>query len=190
MGRRSRFDDLPPALRDAVNQLIRQGRTIGEIRAHLAELGEIVSNGAAGRYVQKARSQMKRYMEAQEIAGQWVAQLGENPQGDVGSLLAEMLKSVAFQTIAQMEADEGDDNAGGELAKPMDIMLLAKAIKDLESTAKQSLERRARIEKNVLERQAKAAEKTAKKVGLSTDAWEKIRAEFLGIRSDTEAPSP
>ncbi|MCH2092717.1 MAG: DUF3486 family protein [Pseudoxanthomonas sp.] len=182
MGRRSRFDTMPKALLDQVNALIRQGRTIGEIREHMATLGEDIPNGTAGRYVQKVRNQMARYREAQEIAGQWVAQLGENPQGDVGALLAEMLKTVAFQTISTMGGDGDDDDEDAKAAaKPMDIMLLAKAIKDLEDTAKRNLERREKIERTVLERQAKATEATAKQLGLSEEGWERIRAKFLGI---------
>lgn len=181
MGRRSRFDTMPKALLDQVNALIRQGRTIGEIREHMATLGEDIPNGTAGRYVQKVRNQMARYREAQEIAGQWVSQLGENPQGDVGALLAEMLKTVAFQTISTMGGDGDDDEDEKAAAKPMDIMLLAKAIKDLEDTAKRNLERREKIERTVLERQAKATESTAKQLGLSEEGWERIRAKFLGI---------
>lgn len=181
MGRRSRFDTMPKALLEQVNALIRQGLTIGQIREHMATLGEDIPNGTAGRYVQKVRNQMARYREAQEIAGQWVAQLGENPQGDVGALLAEMLKTVAFQTIASLGGDGEDGEEDPAAAKPMDIMLLAKAIKDLEDTAKRNLERREKIERAVLERQAKAAESVARQQGLSDEGWERIRAKFLGI---------
>lgn len=181
MGRRSRFDVMPKVLLDEVNRLVREGRTIGDIREHLAELGEPVSNGAVGRYVKNARDQMRRYRDAQEVAGQWVTQLGENPHGDVGMLLAEMLKVTAFQTLSALGGEDDDALP----TKPMDIMLLAKAIKDLESTAKQSIDRRERIEKAVLERQAAKAEKVARKAGMSKEAWESIRAEFLGIKESS-----
>ena len=186
MGRRSRFDTMPRVLLDEVNRLVREGRTIGDIREHLAELGAEVSNGSMGRYVKNARDQMRRYQEAQEVAGQWVAKLGENPKGDVGMLLAEMLKVTAFQTLSSM-ASEDDEGEAVQAAKPMDIMLLAKAIKDLEATAKQSIERRERIEKAVLQRQAKAAESAAKEAGVDDEAFERIRAKFLGVHYE---PAP
>lgn len=179
MGRKGTFDGMDSSLLSEVDRLIRGGRTIAEIREHLSTLGLAVSNGAAGRYVKNARANMARFREAQEIAGQWVAELGENPRGDVGVLLAEMLKSVAFNTLDTMAG--GVDGLPAKPAKPMDIMLLAKSIQALESTAKQSLERREKIERAVLERQSKAAEKTARDLGVNDDAWEAIREKFLGI---------
>lgn len=177
MGRSNSFETLPPEIREAVDRLIREGRTIAEIRAHLDELQHPRSHGATGRYVQRARHNMARFREAQEIAGQWVTELGEAPRGDVGVLLAEMLKTVAFNTLDQLAG--GDEEV--KPAKPMDIMLLAKAIQSLESTAKASHERRERIEQNALKRQAAKAEKAAKARGLTDNDWAAIRAEFLGI---------
>lgn len=185
MARRSKFDDMAPEIVDEVNRLIRGGRTIAEIREHLSGLGVAVSNGAAGRYVQRAREHMRRFREAQEIAGQWVEQLGESPRGDVGTLLAELLKSVAFNTLDSL-AGQADDPSG-KPAKPMDIMLLAKAIRDLESTTKQSMDRRAAIEQAALKRQADKAEKFAKSRGMTADLWADIRAEFLGIEKASAA---
>lgn len=183
MGRRSRFDDMAQEIRAEVDRLIREGKTIAEIRDHLAQLGTPVSNGAAGRYVRNARANMARFKAAQEIAGQWVAELGEAPRGDVGVLLAEMLKTVAFNTLDQLA---GGEEEPAKPAKPMDIMLLAKAIQSLESSAKASHERREKIEQAVLAKQAKAAESTARETGISDQAWEAIRAKFLGI----DAPGP
>ncbi len=179
MGRQSRFDGMDSSLLAEVDRLIRGGRTIAEIREHLSGMGVEVSNGAAGRYVKNARANMARYREAQEVAGQWVAELGENPRGDVGVLLAEMLKSVAFNTLDVLAG--GAEGLPTKPAKPMDIMLLAKSIQSLEATAKQSMERRERIERVALERQAKVAEKTARDMGVSNDAWVAIRAKFLGV---------
>lgn len=179
MGRRSKFDGMDSPLLAEIDRLIRAGHTIVAIREHLEAMGTPVSNGAVGRYVKNARANMARYREAQEVAGQWVTELGENPRGDVGVLLAEMLKSVAFNTLDTLAG--GADGLPAKPAKPMDIMLLAKSIKDLEATAKQSMERRERIERAALERQAKAAESTAREQGVSDQAWEAIREKFLGI---------
>lgn len=179
MGRRSSIEQLPADLTDLVHRLIREGRTIEDITDKLNELDADVSRSAVGRYVKGARDQMKQYQDAQAVAGQWVTQLGENPTGDVGALLAEMLKTVAFQALASMAPT---DDGRGKPTKPMDIMLLAKAIRDLEATSKANIERRERIERQVLERQANAAEKVAKQQGMSSDQWAQIRAQFLGIK--------
>jgi len=177
MARPSSIRRLPKELHELCMRLIRDGATIWEITDKLNELDADVSKSAVGRYVKSAREQMARYREAQEVAGQWVAQLGENPTGDVGSLLAEMLKTVAFQTLGSM----GDAQSGESEAKPpkaMDIMLLAKAIRDLEATSKASIERREKIERVAIERAAKKAGEVGERRGLSQDVIDEIQKEL------------
>jgi hypothetical protein len=81
---------------------------------------------------------LARYREAQEVAASWVTKLGQEPSGDVGRLLAEMLKTVAFKLLSGF----GEDKAG---AKPAEIVLLARAIKDLEIAGRTSAERELKI---------------------------------------------
>lgn len=195
MARRSSIDQLPHEIRDVCLRLIRDGRTIHEITTALNELDADVSKSAVGRYVKSTRELMQRHLAAQNIAGRLIAQLGENPQGDVGALLAEMLKTIAFQLMADMGTDgagELDAEAAAELrAKPMDIMLLAKGLDHLERAGAIGFKRRVEIERLALARQAKAAESVAKQHGLSTDQWAAIRAKFLGIQQTdggTSAP--
>lgn len=177
MARASTIDRLPRELRELCARLIRDGNTIHQITDKLNELDADVSKSAVGRHVKSAREQMRRYREAQEVAGQWVAQLGENPQGDVGALLAEMLKTVAFQTLANYgDAQDGEGDA--KPPKAMDIMLLAKAIRDLEATSKASIERREAIEKAAIERAAKKAGEVGKRRGLSDDTIAEIEKEL------------
>lgn len=175
MGRRSSIEQLPVDLADVCHRLIREGRTIEEITDKLNELDADVSRSAVGRYVKSARDQMKQYQDAQAVAGQWVAQLGENPTGDVGALLAEMLKTVAFQALANMAPAE---DGKGKATKPMDIMLLAKAIRDLEATSKANIERRAAIEKGAIERAAKKAGEVGTRAGLSQATIDEIQKEL------------
>lgn len=186
---RSTIERLPRELADLCNRLIRDGSTIHQITDKLNELDADVSKSAVGRYVKNTRAMMQRYHAAQEIAGKLVAQIGENPTGDVGALLAEMLKTIAFQMMADLgEADEAGDGADGEKpegVKPMEFMLLAKGLDHLERAGTIGLKRRMDIERIALQRQAKAAESVAKEKGLTTDQWDAIRARFLGIPATT-----
>lgn len=174
MGRLSTFEQMPVELRDEVNRLIREGFTITQIRDHLREKGQEVSNGAAGRYIKAARDQLREYREAQEVAGVWVAQLGERSGGDVNTLLTELLKVVALQTISDLKSSE-------KPAKPADLMFLTTAIKNLEASTRDALRRREEIERAALKRQADKAEVEAKARGMTDDAWAAIRAKFLGV---------
>jgi hypothetical protein len=181
MGRRSSIERLPREVHDLCLRLIRQGETIPRITEKLNELDAGVSQSAVGRYVKGAREQMERYREAQEISGQWLTELGENPKGDLGSLLGEMLKVVAFQTLSRFGEQDGKDSGDGKGAKapkPMDIMLLAKAIRDIEATSKASIERREKIEQIVIERAAKKTGEVGERMGLSQATIDEIQKEL------------
>jgi hypothetical protein len=190
MGRRSSLDSLPVELRDLFHRLVRDGHTIPVITDKLNELDADVSQSSIGRSVKAARDQMKVFKEAQEVAKTWVQDMGENPQGDVGVLCAQLLTSLSYQTLSIMAENNQSALASGEKLKPtkaMDLMLLAKTVKDLEATSKQSIERREKIERKVLERQAKLAEGAAIKAGVTHDQFAVIRAKFLGIPLENEA---
>lgn len=184
MAGRSSVARLPKPVKDQVHRLIRDGHTIDEIVAHLEALGAPVSRSAMGRYKHRYETGMARFKEAQEVAGVWVKQLGEDPGSDVGRLIAEMLKTVAFQTIAGMGGDE--DDAGSGAPTTMDISLIARAIRDLEHAGKLSDDRemkiRAEVAKQVTKEVADSAEATMREAGLDAEQLRLWREGFLGVR--------
>lgn len=179
MGRKSTVRQLDPRLKEAVDALLRDGRsTIDGILEKLRELASpgdaLPSRSALGRYAQRAQEQMARYREAQQVASVWVEKFGKEPEGDVGRLLHEMLRSVAFQTLGQMSENEA--SAGAE-----EVMLLAKAMKDLASADKLTAERIVRIRQEVAKQCAAEAVKSVKAAGLTDEAAELIRQKLLGV---------
>lgn len=178
MARKSSIQQLDPRLRDAVDELIREGRyTLDDIVAHLAKLngGEApVSRSALGRYAQRAEEQMRRYREAREVAKVWVDKFENEPDGDVARLLPEMLRSVAFQTLGSL----GDRE---ESAEAQEVMFLAKAMKDLASADVLTTQRILKIREETAKKAAVEAVKTAKAQGLSDEAAELIRQKILGV---------
>lgn len=178
MPRKSTVEQLPEEILEEVQKLIRDGHTIDAITEHLHGLEQDVSRSAVGRYTQNFTQALEKYKEAQEVAGVWVEQLGENSKGDVGKLIAEMLKTIAFNTLANMGEMEGAHD-------PKDIMFLAKSIKDLEGANKLSIERELKIREEVAKKTKKAAAdtavKTAKSQGLSAETVNAIRSGILGI---------
>lgn len=177
MPARSRITRLPTEVRDQVHRLIRAGHTIDDIVGHLETLGEEVSRSSVGRYKQKYESAFQRYREAQEVAAVWVAKLGEDPEGDVGRLVAEMIKTVAFQTLAEL-GDRGDKEAK---ATPEDIMLLARSIRDLETAGKLSADRELRVRKETAKAAAEVATQVGKARGLPAEVVQEFRREILGV---------
>jgi len=171
MGQKSAIKLLDPRIRESVDTAIREGRaTIDQIVELIQQHGVEVSRSAVGRYKQKAESQMQRYREAQEVAKVWIGKLQADPEGDVGRLLAEMLRTAAFQTMGDMEA-----------GTPEEIMLLAKAIKDLASADKLTAERILKTRQEAVREAAERVAAVVKAKGLSSDTAAELRREILGV---------
>lgn len=171
MGRKSSIKGMDPRIREAVDAAIREGRaTIDDIVAIVASMGGQASRSAVGRYKQQAEAQMQRYREAQEVAKVWIGKLQADPEGDVGRLLAELLRTAAFQTLGNMEA-----------ATPGDLMFMARTLKDLASADKMTAERILKVRQEAAKEAATVAAKEAKSAGLSDEAAELIRQKILGV---------
>lgn len=186
MGRKSSINKQPTAARKAAERAARDpAATIDSAVEEVAAAGGQVSKSAMGRWLKDAREELREHRKAQEVAGLWVKQLGENPEGDVGVLLSEMLKTLAIRVVAdarnKMDAVEsGDQNATPVSA--MELMLAAKALNHIEVSDASSLKRRLSAEQVALKRQAKAAESVAREKGLTDEQWEAIREKFLGVK--------
>lgn len=172
MAKRSKVEALPAPVKAAVDELLKTGRfTLDDIIRHIRQLGDahqvpaaaLPSRSAVGRYAKRFEATAARLREAREVAKTWVEKLGEDPEGNVGRLLMEMLRTVAFQQL--MDLNEGD-----EAAAPKDIMMLARGIKDLEGASYQSMQRELRIRKDVVAEMAKKLD------GLEGDAKKGKRA--------------
>lgn len=176
MPKRSSISQLDPRVREAVDAAIREGRaTIDDLVVLIASYGATASRSSVGRYVRNATAQLSRYREAQEVAKVWIGKLAEDPQSDVGRLLAEMLRTVAFQQIGEM--GEGDDKP-----KPMDIMLVAKALEHLAKSEKTTVDMRVKIRDEFVAKAAAAAAAAGKSHGLSSATIDEIKKSILGIK--------
>jgi len=176
MARRGAIDRLEEPVRATVDKLIHEGHTTLAISEHLAGLGKPVSYAALGRYRRRLEAQMERYREAQAIAGAWVGGLAQEPSGDVGRLLAELLKMVALKTLSQWEASE-------DATDPKDIVLIARTIRELEAAGKLVAERETALARRAADQATKAAGREAKKAGfkLSGEALKAIREQVYGV---------
>jgi hypothetical protein len=172
--RPSSLRQLDPSIKEAVDTAIREGRlTIDQIVKLIAENGGDASRSAVGRYVKNANEKLEDYRQAMQVASVWVDKIGKEPQGDVGRMVLEILKVVAFNSIGDIQQ-----------VAPEDLMFLAKAMKDIAGADKLAVDREINVRKLVAAQAAKVAgdvAKTVKKAGLSDATIEAIRAQILGI---------
>lgn len=175
MGRKSSITQLDPKIRAAVDKAVRDGRaTIDELVELIEAHGAEASRSAVGRYVKSARQQMERYRQAQEVAKVWVGKLEHDPESDVGRLLSEMLRTVAFQTIADFDEGEKGASAG-------ELMFIAKAIKELASADKISADREIIIRREFAKQAASKVEESATAAGMTAETISAIKREILGL---------
>jgi hypothetical protein len=185
-GRPSKIDLLPSAIRDQLHGLLRDKRhTQEDIRAAVNELidghglGDDMKLSRTGlnRYASRMEGIGSKIRQSREVAEAWCAKLGDAPTSDVGKLLQEVVRTLAFDTGMAMS----DMSDKGEVVEPKAISQLALAIQRLEQAAMTSLKREKEIRAAFAAEAADKTEKIVKQAGLTADAAADIRRQILGI---------
>ncbi len=163
-GRPSSIDQLPEDLRLQLNADLRDRRKTQ------AEIVEGINEALKGRGVKRlSKSAVNRYSlaieekgammrEAREAANALVGGLEEQKGTDLGRALTEMVKTFAFDIVA----NGGEQN----LDTLKDLALITQRV---EKASKISLEREAVIRKEAIENAAETVEETAKQMGMDSD---------------------
>jgi hypothetical protein len=172
--RPSSITQLDPKIKAAVDTAVREGRTtIDQIVELIDALGGEASRSAVGRYVKSETERMAEYREAQQRAQVWMAEIGKDPQGDVGRLNLEMLRLLAYKGIRDTEN-----------ASPKDLMFLGAAVKSFAQTDKLVIDTEFALRKLIAARAEKAANeitKQARKLGASEETIQTWREKVLGV---------
>ncbi len=181
--RPSSIDKLPPAFRDTLNDLLRDPRVsqieaAEQLNAMLADndLPERVSKSAVNRYAMRMEEVGAKLRQSREIADMWVGKLGNEPQGKVGKLLNEMIRTMAFDAALSMQ--DGDEPPDPKLLKELSL-----SIKHLEDAASVNEKREREIRKQAAESAAETADQALRRQGMSRDTIQSIKQQILGIAS-------
>lgn len=182
----SSIDLLPDEVRDQLNDLLRdrkitQKDAVEQINQILKEMKhpDRLSKSAVNRYAMRMEKVGRRMRESREMASIWIDKFGAQPQGRVGNLINEMLRTLSFDISLILQEGHIDE----ETAPAIVDMLkdLALTTMRLEKAANLNVEREKEIRTQALEEAAAGAEKIAKKGGLSAATVQEIRKEILGI---------
>lgn len=174
----SSIEQLPPDILQQLQALLRDPRVTQLDATHkinkiLSEQGEEpVSKSAVNRYSMKMDKIGAKLTQSRQIAEMWIGKLGNEPSGQVGKLLNEVVRNLAFDTAMSMAEDE-------EPADPKLIKELAMAIEKLENAASINEKRDAQIRQQAKEEAAKVAEQTAKAHGLDAEFAQFLREKVL-----------
>lgn len=187
--RKSKVNLLPEEIRQTLNAFIRSGSMtqkdiLAEINQMIEEAGlpEDVKLSRTGfnRYAKKMEEMGMRMRQAREVAEVWTAKLGDAPVSDVGKLLQEFVRTMAFETSMRM-MEEAEENQ--EVIPPKALNQLALVSQRIEQAAMTSQKVEREIRAAFAAEAADKAEKIVKQAGVSAATAEDIKKQILGIAS-------
>jgi len=170
----SSIDRLPDDIRTQLQELLRDPR-VTQLDA-TAKINEILerdghpdrlSKSAVNRYAVRMEEVGAKLRESREVAKMWIGQLGSEPAGEVGKLLNEMVRTLAFR--AAMKASEGDDDIDPKLLKSLAI-----SVHRLEKAASENMALEEKIRKQAIAEAARCVEEAADGSGMNADTIREI----------------
>ncbi|EOW9205696.1 TPA: DUF3486 family protein [Vibrio cholerae] len=186
--RKSKVELLPEEIRNTLNVFIRSGnmtqKDILEAVNQMiddAGLGDDAKLSRTGfnRYAKRMEDMGQRLRQSREVAEVWVSKLGEAPTSDVGKLLQEFVRTMAFDTSMKMM--EQSDGENGEVISPKALGQLALVVQRIETAAMTSMKREKEIRAAFAAEAAEAAEKIVKQAGISAATAQELKNKILGI---------
>ncbi|MEO0442811.1 MAG: DUF3486 family protein [Pseudomonadota bacterium] len=178
-GRRSKVDLLPEDVKAQLDKMLRDGRIqqkdiLEYINNKITDGDKKISISGLNRYATKMEAIGVKIRQSREVAEMWTAKLGDAPTSEVGKLLQEVVRTMAFETGMAMSEDE-------EPVPPKAIGQLALAIQRIEAAASASHKREKEIRQAFAEEAANEVDAVAISQGLSQDSVVALKAQILGI---------
>ncbi len=182
-GRLSKVDLLPDSIREQLHQMLREKRhTQEEIREAINALIDEhnlpeemqLSRTGLNRYASRMEKVGAKIRASREMAEVWAAKLGSAPTSDVGKLLMEFVKTLAFETSMSMAEED-------KPVAPKALGQLALVAQRLEAAAMTSHKREKAIRDAFAQEMAEKTEELVRTGGLSGSAADTIKRDILGI---------
>lgn len=185
MGRRPSSVDLAPE--DIRQQLIgwlqdrkyTQRKATEMANAALEEAGEELrlTKSSVNRFSKHMDEIGERMRHSREMADIWIKRLGAQPQGEIGSLVNEMLRTLSMEATQLLMAGELDAEAlPGVIEMLRELALTSQR---LERASSENVKRAAEIRRQERERVAEEVGKEAKAAGVSDETIAAIREKLM-----------
>lgn len=183
---KSKIQQLPADIRSQLAAMLRSGdmsqkAILAEVNQLILEAGlppeEQISRTGLNRYSKQVEAAGSRIAKAREMAEVLTSKLGDAPTSQIGSLMTENMKTMAWETsMALMEATED-----GEMIDIKQFNQLALAYQRISQSSilNQKLEKEIRAA--FAAEAATAAEKIVTQAGVSAETAADIRNKILGI---------
>jgi Protein of unknown function (DUF3486) len=153
-----------------------QDQILIELNGNLADLGiKSITKSAFNRKSLWLASYGQQIENAREIASVMAERLDAAPEGDVGLLLNETLKTMIFDVLA--DASLSPDSASMKM-----LLQASESLMALERSRKLSVDTREQIETKFVKKASEAVDRVGKAKGLTSDTVTEIKRQILGIR--------
>ena len=182
-GKMGRIQQLPPAIKSKLDELLRDNVSQAEIVRRLAtpleQIGEKrLSAATVNRYAAKVEQVGVRMRQAREVAEVWVAKFGKS-ESKLSQHIIEVLRVLVFEhaiKIAEAQDAAGGDGADAPPLSADAMASLALVVQRLERAAEMGANR----ERKVRQEMAVKVEAEAERQGLSSEIASALRAALLG----------
>jgi hypothetical protein len=188
MPRNSSIRSLPPDKLEKLQALLRDPRfthneIVAEINTLLEQDGDDVriSKSSLNRYKLQMDKVGAKLQQSREIADMWISKLGSQPQGQIGHLLNEMMRTLSFDLMLTLQQDGIDEESLPgfiEALKGLSLTLMR-----LEKAAGDNVKRDQIVREQAMREAADTAAKIARQGGLSPESVTELRTAILGIKS-------
>jgi len=185
----STIDRLPADIKSTLQQLLQDPRVSQlEVTAQINMLLEAegheerVSKSAVNRYAVKMADVGEKLRQSRDVADMYISKVGAAPQGQMGLLINEILRTLAFDlSLKIQDADLSDPET---LASTIDqVKALALATQRLEQSAMINIKRASEIRKQALDDVAKKVDAVAGETTapMTAEDFKKIIRESYGV---------
>ncbi len=187
MARQSTIAKLAPDVLAKLQALLRDPRisqleVTAQVNDLLLSLGERpISKSAVNRYSIKMEKVGEKLRQSREISQMWIGKLGAAPQGNVGNLVNEILRTVAFDLSIKLQEIDDPDAMPGVIKMLKELSL---SVMRLEVASSENVKREKEIRNQERESAAETAASIARKGGATKETIENIKAGILGVSRD------
>lgn len=182
MAGKSSIERLPKTVKDRLQKHLRENRlTLDEIIADMRSAfpaEDAPSRSAVGRYKQTFEEAVAQQREVENMAQLWVRELKDAPQGKMGRLVAELLRTLAARAAMDMTGK-------GEI-DIKNLRMLALAFNAAESGSKRESENRSMVREEV--KRELLAEQEATLKAMEGEGFDKNVLNAVGSRISVYLP--
>jgi hypothetical protein len=166
MARPSTVRRQPLPVREAIGQWHREGKTLREILEALDdEFGVKLSQSALHRHVKGLDKVIERLERSRQVAEAAVARFGMEPDNRTVRANIELMQAAIMELLSA----EDDAESGRLLDKPMDAMLLAKALDHLGKASRSDAEYIAKVRESERKKFADDMRRNIQALGSAAD---------------------